>query len=71
MREETTRRFEQVEGSIREAHVLIEDLRDKIAVVAEGVDGVSERLDRLAVQHEATDRSVKALDLRVRKLEVA
>jgi archaellum component FlaC len=65
------KRLDRLETRVDGAYLLIEDLRDKIEIVAEGVTGVSERLDRLAAQHEYTNRAVEALELRVRKLEVA
>ncbi len=46
LREETSRRFENLEGSTRHAVVLIEGLRHELHLVAESVFRVSERLER-------------------------
>jgi DNA repair exonuclease SbcCD ATPase subunit len=75
--EETTQRFERLETEVRAAWISIEDLRDQVKLVAEGVANNNERLDRHA---EATSRrfddlesllhqSYEDLDSRVRKLE--
>lgn len=85
LREETTRRFaqvdrqfEQVEGKLEKVHtdargayVLLENLQHKVEIVAEGVSGVSERLDTLANQQASTNVRIDSLELRVLRLEKA
>lgn len=82
LREETTRRFDWVEGGlgrvegeietlktqVRGAYILIENVQHKIEVVAEGVAGVSERLDRSIAQQTSTNRE---FERRILKLEAA
>jgi hypothetical protein len=46
LREEMISRFEKGEETARHTEILIEDLRHKLDVVAEGVVGANERLDR-------------------------
>lgn len=77
MRQENAQRFEKLETEVRGAHIAVEDLRDKVQIVAEGVTGVAEQLkkqgedfsERLDTLEAFTRLSYKDLDLRVRKLE--
>jgi chromosome segregation ATPase len=82
LREETTHRFDRVDGrlgrveseietlktQVRGAYILTENVQHKIEVVAEGVAGVSERLDRFITQQTSTN---KKLEHRILKLEAA
>jgi archaellum component FlaC len=70
-------RLESLETDVRRAYVAVEDLRDDLRLVAEGVTNVNERLDRN--EENASQRfqdiesliqqSHQDLDIRVRKLE--
>lgn len=79
-------RFEKVETEARHTRVLLEGLDHKIQLVAEGVAGVSERLEdfkaetarnfaevreSLATQHRNFKGSLQELENRVQNLEVA
>lgn len=83
-REETDRQFremggrmERLETDIRGAHVLIEDVQDKVRLVAEGVDNLKEQMERMDEKLSRKIEDVKTfscqayqdLDTRVRKLE--
>lgn len=53
LRQETAERFDKVdqrfgnlETEVRQVHVVVEDLRDKVQLTAEGVANVNEKLDR-------------------------
>jgi hypothetical protein len=50
LRDENARRFQRVEDAIRHTQVTVEALRDDVRQVAEGVVGVSERLDTFRVE---------------------
>ncbi|HEV2855225.1 MAG TPA: hypothetical protein VHC97_20695 [Thermoanaerobaculia bacterium] len=52
-RQETAERFDKVdqrfgnlETEVRQVHVVVEDLRDKVQLTAEGITNVNEKLDR-------------------------
>lgn len=70
-------RLDNLETDVRRAYVAIEDLRDDVRLVAEGVTNVNERLDRHEenTSQRFTDlesllrHSYEDLDTRVRKLE--
>ncbi len=77
LREENEQRFEKMENEVRGAHILFEDLRDTVQIVAEGVAGftgqlqnhkeeVSKRLDTI---ESFTRLCYQGLDVRVRRLE--
>ena len=75
--EQVDRRFEQVDEANRHTRVLVEELRDKIELVAEGQVGLSERIENLEKQAAQTFDTVKGLiapfyrelDGRIRALE--
>ncbi|HKI02901.1 MAG TPA: hypothetical protein VKK31_13080 [Thermoanaerobaculia bacterium] len=77
-REETTRRFEQVDQGARHTHILIEAARGDIRQVAEGVVGMDERLGFLRTDLKQDIQEVRSLipplykdlDMRLRVLEV-
>lgn len=70
-------RLEALETDVRRAYVAIEDLRDDVRLVAEGVTNANERLDRHREEtsqrfdglESLLHRSYEDLDSRVRKLE--
>jgi hypothetical protein len=78
LREETTLRFERLERSIRQAHVLVEAVRSDLRLVAEGVFGANESM--AALNREVSQKFSELrgymgklyteLDLRLRPLEV-
>ncbi len=57
---ETERRFDKLEGKIRQSHVLTEDVRSDVKGVAEGVVAVREELAQHRVETEAARRDDKA-----------
>ncbi|MEA2604096.1 MAG: hypothetical protein QOF89_5088 [Acidobacteriota bacterium] len=75
--EETTQRLDAVGADAQRAHILIEDLRDKVQTVAEGVAGANEQLqkhreevsERFDTLESFYRRSFRALNSRVQKLE--
>ena len=77
LQEETTQRLDAVGADAQRAHILIEDLRDKVQIVAEGVAGANEQLqkhreevsERFDTLESFYRRSFRALNSRVRKLE--
>ena len=77
LREETISRFEKGEETARHTVVLVEDLRSKLDLVAEGVIGANERLDRYRSEARIEFNQVKGwiepyyreLDGRVRNLD--
>lgn len=77
LRGEMVSRFEKGEETARHTEILIEDLRDKLDVVAEGVMGANERLDRYRNEARIEFNQVKGwiepyyreLDGRVRNLD--
>ncbi|MEO6195310.1 MAG: hypothetical protein ABIS20_20005 [Thermoanaerobaculia bacterium] len=77
LREETSRRFEQVDSAIRQTHVTIEGLRGEVRLLAEGVMGADEKLQtfRAEVKQEFEDTrslirsSYAQVDRRVHALE--
>jgi phage shock protein A len=77
LREETSRRFEQVDSAIRQTHVTIEGLRGEVRLLAEGVMGADEKLQtfRAEVRQEFEDTrslirsSYAQVDRRVHALE--
>jgi chaperonin cofactor prefoldin len=85
-RQETVQRFEQadqrsgrIEDDVRGVHIVAEDLRGKISLVAEGVTSVREELDRkteeLSRKIDETAsfnrQAYESLEVRVSKLEAA
>jgi hypothetical protein len=77
LRGEMTRRFEQMEDKVHQAHILIEDLRDKIHLIAEGFMGLHEKLDCYRNESIASFEQVRGwiepyyriLDGRIRAME--
>lgn len=57
-------RFDRLEGEVHHTRVLVEDLRDKIQQVAEGVDNSNERLDRFRAETLCELKDIRT-DLRV------
>ena len=76
-REDNAQRFEKLETEVRGAHIIVEDLRDKVQIVAEGVAGFTEQLQkhkdevskRLDTIESFTRLCYQDLDGRVRRLE--
>src|SRR3954467_4952546 len=74
-RAETGRNFDRVDEDIRETGVMVENVRDEVKFVAEGVKGANERLDafKADVAQEFKDvrslihLSYKDLDRRIRR----
>jgi methyl-accepting chemotaxis protein len=77
LRQETSRRFDEVHATVRQTDVKVEDLRGKIELVAEGVAMVDEKLEifrqEVAREFEETRAfnrsSYRKLDRRVKDLE--
>jgi predicted phage gp36 major capsid-like protein len=70
LRQETAERFDKVdqrfgnlETEVRQVHVVVEDLRDKIQLTAEGIMNVDEKLDR---HKEEVDKRFNDLESLVR-----
>jgi DNA repair ATPase RecN len=68
LREETSRRFEQVEGRfervetvIRQTQVSVEGVRSEMRLVAEGVMGVEERLQPARKEYDQEFENIRAL----------
>lgn len=58
---ETNRRFEGVEDSIRYTQITVEQMRDEIQLLAEGVSGFSEKLDTVRTELKAEIGEVRDL----------
>jgi hypothetical protein len=77
-REETSQNFRRVDEEIRQVHVVVEDLRGEVHLVAEGVTGAGEQLNAFKAEVAQEFKDVKGLlrsshtelDRRLRPLEM-
>jgi chromosome segregation ATPase len=63
LRNDMNRQFVRMEGTIREARIEIEGMRDDVKQVAEGVVGLDERLRPFRTDISDLDRRVRDLEL--------
>ena len=78
-RQETVQRLDRLEDRVQGAYILIEDMRDKISLVAEAAEGGREqmehKIEELSRKIDETAsfnrQSYEALEVRVRTLEAA
>jgi len=69
-REETSQNFSRADEKIRQVHIVVEDLRDEIKVLAEGLSGFGEQLNSFRTEvsqsHTELDRRLRPLEMRKR-----